>query len=304
MIINPAAGQKTPVLATLNSVFQPLGIDWDISITKKAGDARQQAQWAVQSGVDIVAAYGGDGTVTEVASGLLGSDVPLAILPGGTGNVMSIELGIPPDLGAACLLAAGENSAIQRIDCGQVNEHFFLLRLSVGLEAEMIEATTREAKERYGIFAYLWSALQNLRQPEIAQYHMMLDGQEILSEGVTCVVANSANLGLAGVKLLPTVDISDGKFDVIVIQQANLTALFEILGGVLGLNEAPLQPSADELNSQLRQSLQVWQAKAIQITTTPALPIQVDGEIIGEGRIQCNVLPQALRVIVPDVSGS
>lgn len=305
VIINPAAGQKTPVLATLNAVFQPLGIDWDVSITKKAGDARQQAQWAVQNGVDVVAAYGGDGTVTEVASSLIDSDVPLAILPGGTGNVMSLELGIPPDLDAACLVAAGEKSVIQRIDCGQVNEHFFLLRLSVGLEAEMIESTTREAKERYGIFAYLWSALQNLRQPAVAQYHMVLDGQEILSEGVTCVVANSTNLGLAGVKLLPTVDISDGKFDVIVIQQANLTALFEILGSVLGLNEAPLHlTSADELNSQLRQALQVWQAKEIRIATTPVLPIQADGEIIGEGLIQCRVLPQALRVLVPDLSGS
>ena len=84
VIINPAVSHETPVLHLLNSVFGETGIDWDISVTKRLGDGHQQAQQAVAAGVDVVAAYGGDGTVAEVASGLLGSHVPLAILPGGT----------------------------------------------------------------------------------------------------------------------------------------------------------------------------------------------------------------------------
>lgn len=303
VIINPAAGQNTPVLATINDVFQPLAIDWDVSITKQAGDARAQAQAAVQNGVDVVAAYGGDGTVMEVASGLLGSDVPLAILPGGTGNVISIDLGVPADLGAACLLAVGENSRIATIDCGQINEQIFLLRLSVGLEAEMVETTTREAKDRYGIFAYLWSAVQNLRQPAVAHFKLTLDGQEIETEGVTCIVANSGNLGLSGVNLLPTVKLDDGLLDVIVVQQASLTALFEILGSVLGIRETPvLDASAETIDARLQQALHAWQAREITIITTPPRSIQADGEIIGEGTIQCKVLPQALQVLVPNLA--
>jgi len=303
VIVNPAAGKNTPVLATLNDVFQPLDIDWDVSITKKAGDARAQAQAAVASGVDVVAAYGGDGTVTEVASGLINSDVPLAILPGGTGNVISIELGIPADLSAACRLAVGERSKVHSIDCGQANDQFFLLRLSVGLEAQMVESTTRELKDRYGIFAYLMSAVQNLRQPSVVHFQMTLDGKEVGIEGVTCIVANSGNLGLTGLKLLPTVDISDGQLDVIVLQQANLAALFEIMGGVLGLGGPVLHDAATEArDTQFHQSLHCWQAKEIKIVTTPSCLIQADGDLIGEGAIDCKVLPKAIKVMVPDVA--
>jgi len=95
VIINPAAGQAEPILNVLNSVLRPAGIRWDVCVTNEDGDARQYAQLAVTAGVDAVAVYGGDGTVTEAASGLIGSTMPLAILPGGTGNTMAIELGIP-----------------------------------------------------------------------------------------------------------------------------------------------------------------------------------------------------------------
>ncbi len=94
VIINPAAGQDEPVLGILNSVFHPAGVEWDVAITLKAGDAKRFAQQAVEEGIEVVAVYGGDGTVAEVASGLIGSEVPLAIFPGGTANVMSVELGI------------------------------------------------------------------------------------------------------------------------------------------------------------------------------------------------------------------
>jgi diacylglycerol kinase (ATP) len=306
VIVNPAAGQNTPVLATLNDVFQPLDIDWDVSITKKAGDAYAQAMAAVKNGVDVVAAYGGDGTVMEVASGLIDSDVPLAILPGGTGNVVSVELGIPNDLSAACKLAVGQNSKITTIDCGQLDDRLFLLRLSIGLEAQMVETTTREAKDRYGIFAYLLSAVQNLRQPEIIQFKMNLDGEEISAEGVTCIVANSGNLGLTGVKLLPTIEINDGLLDVVILQQANLTALFELFGTVLGLRDAPTPATStkETLDSQFQQSLHCWQAKEIIIESTPPGLIQADGDLIGEGKIHCKVLPNALKVFVPDLANT
>ena len=90
VIINPTAGQDQAILGTLNRVFHDADITWDVSITNKAGDARRFARAAVEAGVDIVAAYGGDGTVMEVATGLIGSTVPLAIFPGGTANVMSL----------------------------------------------------------------------------------------------------------------------------------------------------------------------------------------------------------------------
>ncbi|MCX6048030.1 MAG: diacylglycerol kinase family protein, partial [Chloroflexi bacterium] len=186
VIINPVAGQDEPVLQQLNAVLRECAVDWEIAVTKQAGDARRFAQQAVHHGVDIVAAYGGDGTVAEVASGLVGSSVALAILPGGTANVMALELGIPTDLAQAARLACGVESRLEKIDMGQVYDKHFLLRAGVGLEAAITEQADRSLKDRLGILAYFWSALRNLRNPEIAHYQLVLDGQAIECAGVTC----------------------------------------------------------------------------------------------------------------------
>jgi diacylglycerol kinase family enzyme len=81
VIINPASGQPDTILNKLNAVFHEAGIRWDVSITHESGDATRLAQETVKSGVDIVCAYGGDGTVMEVAHALKGGEVPMAILP-------------------------------------------------------------------------------------------------------------------------------------------------------------------------------------------------------------------------------
>ena len=117
-IVNPASGQPQPILHTLNSVFRPLGIDWDIFITKESGDAERFARQSAASGADVVAAYGGDGTVMEAARGLRGSQTPLAILPGGTANLMSVELGVPKNLAQAAAVAADPKSKVRTVDAG------------------------------------------------------------------------------------------------------------------------------------------------------------------------------------------
>ena len=100
VVINPAAGQDEPILNVLNHIFHPAGVDWEISLTHKSGDAKQKAADAAASGVDLVVAYGGDGTQMEVANGLLGTGVPQAILPGGTGNAIDVsELQSSPRFG-------------------------------------------------------------------------------------------------------------------------------------------------------------------------------------------------------------
>ena len=104
IIINPASGRTEPILSIINSAMKEAGIHWDISVTKEKGDGLQLAKAAVKQGADVVCVYGGDGTVMEVMSGLMGSEVPLAILPGGSANIMASELNIPQDLKEACKL--------------------------------------------------------------------------------------------------------------------------------------------------------------------------------------------------------
>lgn len=105
VVINPAAGHDEPILNVLNHVFHPAGVVWDISLTQKTGDATHLAAEAAASGVDMVAAYGGDGTQMEVANGLLGSGIPLAILPGGSGNARA---GVSPNVTCGCRAGSSE----------------------------------------------------------------------------------------------------------------------------------------------------------------------------------------------------
>jgi len=308
IIINPAAGGDVPVLATLNSVFHEMGVAWSVSITHQPGDGRRLAEVALNQGYEVIAAYGGDGTVAEVASGLIGTQIPFAILPGGTANVLSLELGIPADLAAAAALACGAQASLRQIDAGQICGKHFLLRAGLGFEAAMIEQADRALKDRYGMLAYWWSAMQNLRQPQIFEYQMKLDGKEITSRGITCGIANAGNLGVAGLHFGSTIDISDGLLDVLIIEEVSWRALFDILSRTWGKPETKTtldMANMSVLQETFSEAVHHWQARTIEISTEPVQAIQYDGEVYKPpaAPIQVEVLPQAISVLVPNGKG-
>jgi diacylglycerol kinase (ATP) len=288
VIINPASGQDRPVLGTLNRVFHAAGVNWDVGLTKQAGDAQRLAREAVLAGADAVAVYGGDGTVMEAASGLSGSGVPLAIFPGGTANVMSIELGIPTDLEAAVALVCSDARLIRTIDMGRIrsgnDEHLFLLRLSIGYLARMTQGAAREEKRRMGVLAYAISAIGALPQAEMAHYRITIDGDLIEADGVTCVIGNSGSLGIPGLTLSRAMSVSDGLLDVVLLQNADLLEVAKVLSNSLSGVE----------------SLPHWQGREISVTADPPQPIECDGEMIDPTPITVGIVPQTLRVIVPD----
>jgi YegS/Rv2252/BmrU family lipid kinase len=286
VVVNPVAGQEKPILGTLNRVFHPAGVDWDVKVTKEAGDARRYAQEAVKSGVDAVAVYGGDGTVMETASGLIGTDVPLAIFPGGTANVMSVELGIPGDLAQASALVCGEARELRKVDMGQVNDHNFLLRVGTGFEADLVEGAPREMKDRVGNLAYVISGFQALNNSKMTRYQLTLDGKEVEIEGITCMIANSGNVGQPGLTLAPDISVSDGLLDVIVIRAGDVGSILSVVASVITRNEnaGPLQH---------------WQAREIKLVSEPSQAVQADGEILGKTPVNIRVIPQAVSVIVP-----
>jgi diacylglycerol kinase (ATP) len=285
-VINPAAGQDQPLLKSLNKVFQENEVDWDIAITKTRGDGGRLARKAAQSGVDVVLVYGGDGTVMECASGLIGSQTPLAILPGGTANVMARELGLPLDLVAAATLAVNPHSRIRCVDMGQVGEQTFLLRAGIGFEAEMVEGADRDLKDRLGVLAYGLSALQTLANPPLARYRLCLDGVDEEYAGLACVVANSGNLGSADIVLSKKTDISDGLLDVFVVTETDLPALVSLAASVVSGRPDP-------------PALKHWQVREVSIESEPIQTVQLDGELIGKTPVTMKILPEAVQIITP-----
>lgn len=285
IIVNPAAGRDEPFLKTLNDTLNILEVDWEMFITKQAGDATRFAQAAVEAGVNAVAAYGGDGTVREVASGLQDSQIPLLILPGGTANVLSIELGIPRDFSQAISLLDSNRSTPKAIDMGMVgNQAFF--HLGMGLEAEMNKEADREAKNRSGIFAYVNAALKNLRNSPTTHYHLELDGEKIEIDGINCMVTTFGSVGVGELKLSHAIDVGDGLLDVLVVQEVNLRTVLSAAAGAV-------------FSGELAGPLQQWQVRKASIIADPPQPKVCDGELVKFNKIDIQVLPKAVTILVP-----
>lgn len=299
VVANPAAGQGNFDIKELNSRFSAADIEWEVLFTKKWGDAEILTRRALEEGADVVAAYGGDGTVSEVAGALVGSDVPMAVLPGGTANVMSVELGIPVGFGEACGVICYEELTLRPIDVGRVDDRYFLLRLSMGLEARMVEGADRNLKDRLGTLAYALSALKALATPQHIRFDFELDGKSLSEEGIACVIANSANLGRNGLQLAPDVSISDGMLDVFVVNSANLPTVMTLLSGILSQDATEVVAEEVGVEPEEPRSVRHWRAKEMQVNTSPASVVQCDGEMIGETPKSVSVLPAAIRVVVP-----
>jgi YegS/Rv2252/BmrU family lipid kinase len=284
VIVNPAAGRPAPVLHVLNSVFRPAGILWDVSVTKGAGDAARFTVDALHTGVDVVAVYGGDGTVMEVAGSLVGTRTPMAILPGGTANLMAVELGIPRHLARAAQIAAREDSITRLVDIGKAGDRYFLLRVGVGFSARKVEAASREMKDRLGILAYSVGAMQALRASKVARFSFSLDGRSAQCEAIGCLVDNAGNMGLPGLSHAPDVSVSDGVLDVFALRAVR-----------------PAAPARRRSPARQRvtgaEIAQHWKARQITITTDPLLPVQGDGEMWGTTPISISVQPGAVRVL-------
>lgn len=288
VILNPAAGQDEPALKVFNSIFREAGYGWDVRITQQAGDATRLAREAVDDGMDMVVVYGGDGSIMEAAAGMIGSDVPLGIVPGGTGNVISLALGIPRIFAEAVALLVSPERGIRSVDLGMAGEKCFMERLGVGLEATVTQSADREAKNKYGIFAYVISTVQALADPDIVTYRLKIDGEEIVTKGLSCVVANVGDLGVANLSLAPDVDFTDGLLDIFVIRKAGLINMFSLAASVIGGNDN-------------HETMPHYKGREIEIIAEPAQAVHADGEVLGSSPVRVKVLPSALKVVVPPV---
>ena len=289
VVINPAAGQDEPILNILNQVFHPAGVEWDNSLTHKSGDATRLAAEAAASGVDLVAAYGGDGTQMEVANGLLGTGIPQAILPGGTGNAMAHDLGISIHLReAAELIVSSPNR--RAVDLAKIGDKVFMLRAYTGVSAD--EAASREEKDKFGQLAYIQAGLKFLKDVKTAHYKATIDGEIIEGEAVICYILNAGSIGgLMGMEIpkVGDVSISDGYLD-----------LYAITKGL-----QPLRAISKHIfhHEGSDGGIYHWRGKEITIEADPVQDVWVDGELGGNTPITVSVMPQTLEIVVPANKG-
>jgi YegS/Rv2252/BmrU family lipid kinase len=217
----------------------------------------------------------------------MGTSTPLSILPGGTANIMSVELGIPRDLAGAVRLACRPQPHVRSVDLGRSGDSYFIQRIGIGLDADKVNRATRELKERLGVLAYSLSWLRAVHESPRATYRLLLDGKEVECDGVTCHVANSGSIGVRGLVLLRDISVSDGLLDVLVVRDAGIGSALSIAGVAAG---HPVNPEA----------FHHWQVREVGVEADIPQQVHADGEICGSTPISIQVVPAAVKIIAPD----
>lgn len=299
IIVNPQAGRDPPerLRRALGAALAARGVSFDIAQTEGAGHAAELARAAVVQGYASVAAAGGDGTLAEVATGLVGSEVPLAIVPRGTANQVARNLGVPTDIeGAADVIAFGRAVPV---DLGRANGRVFALAVGAGLDAVVMAATSREMKERWGFAAYIYAALREAVRTPPAEFRVIADGEELRIRALSVMVANVGEI-FAGIlpSVLPSLSLApagaraldswrDGLLDVLVVAPA----------GVRGMASALWQSASGAFAGD--KHLFHRQAREVVIEAAEAVPVQVDGDPGGTTPVDIRVVPEDLRILLP-----
>ena len=311
VIVNPASAdgateKNWPKIASdLRTHFGAFSVEF----TRAVGHAREIASEAAKQGTKLIIACGGDGTISEVANGILESNQPaeLAILPGGTGSDFRRTLGIPTNIAtAARMLREGRTKIIDTGRVTFVNEsrerqtRFFINVASFGMSTAVLErAASGEAKKWIPAFAprklgsklsYAAATVQTTLQSSPTDVVVQLDEEpeRHLRVAEFCV-ANARYYGGA-MKIAPDAKLDDGLFDVVTIGDANSFRL---------LTNAPRL----YFGAHLRMS-EVSHALAKQVIARPArkdqeVPVELDGEVVGQLPCTFQIMPKALRVRFP-----
>jgi diacylglycerol kinase family enzyme len=266
--------------------------------TERPGHAIELAGEAVLDGVEIVAALGGDGTVNEVANGLAGTDVPMAIVPGGMANVFSRSLGLPNDAVAATRILVNNAKGPPRwVTLGIVGGRYFTSNCGVGLDAAIVRRVEehQRAKKRGGDWFFVWTGLRvffagfDRRTPRVR----LAWGENLEHErdGLFLAIIQNTSpytyLGKRPMRLCPSAEL-DGGLDCIALDSLRTQVALPVVLSSFGRAEHVTKPHVVHLMDQRR----------IAVTCDVSLPVQMDGEYIGErDHVLVETVPNALSVI-------
>ena len=290
LLLNPVAGTTSAedVRAAFERACERFGWSGQMHETAAEDDPVLIVREALQGGADLVLAAGGDGTVSAAASALVGSRVPLAIIPSGTANFLATDLGIPGDIDAAfAYLAAGAHDLL--LDAMRIGERHYVLNVGVGLSSTIMKNTSREGKRRFGMLAYLWSGIRTLAGKQLHKFSLVVDGTALDIRAAEILICAG---GLFG-KLVNLQDVQvkpdDGVVDIFIIQARNLKD-YLVLGYYLLIGRPRSSAKIIYLRAQDR----------VRIDARKPLLVEGDGDLLHETPVEIRVVPRAVRILVPD----
>jgi YegS/Rv2252/BmrU family lipid kinase len=287
IIINPVSGGARPDVARARAqlalaVVDQHGDPAEVFVTEGVGHARELAKAAVGRGARLVMAWGGDGTINEIASALAFDEIPLGIIPAGSGNGLARELGVHPrpERAIADALAAEPRP----MDLGEIDGHMFANIAGVGFDAHVASRFT--SARRRGFLGYAGITARALTTYVPVTYRMTREGETIEARAVLVTIANSAQFG-NGALIAPGAKVDDGMLDLVVIEERSRFATLRQLPRLF--------------NGTVRQvrGCTIRQIRHVTIEAEHPMTFHVDGEPVSGGRrLVVRVHPGALRVAV------
>jgi YegS/Rv2252/BmrU family lipid kinase len=284
VLVNPSAGggRARDLLARLEGSLRDNAIAHRLVMTTSVDHGVREARRAAMRG-EAVVVMSGDGLIGQVGGALVGTGMPMGVIPGGRGNDLARVLGIPTDIpGAVALIARG---ATRQVDVGEVNGRRFLGIASCGFDSD-VNRLANETRFVKGNLVYLYAALRALAAWHPARFEVMLDGAHHAFNGYAVAAANSRAYG-GGMFLAPDAEIDDGMLDVVMTSEVSklrcLANLPKVFSGRHVENE----------------EVTVRRASEVEITADRPFAVYADGDHLADLPARISVLESALDVIAP-----
>jgi diacylglycerol kinase family enzyme len=305
IIVNPYATTvsdrlKNLVVYALQGRYEVEAVD-----TEAQNHATEIGREARDGGYDVVVAFGGDGTLNEVANGLAGTDVPVAILPGGSTNVVCRTLGIPNDVVDATehLLSLADDWQPRKIDLGKVDGRHFVFSCGAGIDATVVRRVDAnpKLKSRAGPYYYSWAGIAGFyRKYLLKPIRLRVQANGESAEGVTAIAQNSdpfTYFSNKPIRVCPEIAIDDGTLSLAVLKRAAQrdmpTLISRLLSGKRTASEHRQVECFEGLAGAVIESVSSGKDGAPR-----PFPLQVDGDYIGERtRVELAAEPAALTIV-------
>jgi len=271
-------------LTQAQSAFARREVACDLVLTERPGHASEVAADRGRN-YDAVFTLGGDGTVMEVIGTLAHSDVPIGVLPGGTGNLIARVLRIPLRVSKAVdVLLDGDEA---RIDLGSIGGHRFAFAAGIGVDARMVETTTKTLKSRFGVLAYFWTGARAALSHDRFTVIATVDGQRHERVATMVMVANFGAVFRDLITLGPRIRQDDGLLDLCVFSPRGFKDSVRVTWRLL------------RKDFRTDPCMLYTAGRRLRIETDPPRPVQADGDLVGMTPIDVVVEPLAAHVLVP-----
>lgn len=258
-----------------------------VEIPKSVDEKEEIVTQAISEGANLFIAAGGDGTVSLLSNLLIGTELPLGIIPLGTGNLLAKELGIPQKLEDALDLITAKEQKTINIDTMKLNNKYYNLNVSVGLSPKIMEGTESEDKQRLGIIAYLMTFFQQILGLKLYRFIIEFDHHKETHLASEILITNGQSTGIEALKWSDDIRVNDGVMEIFIIRAANIYDVLGVLYSVFSKNKKT-NPAISTLKFQ----------KHCRIETQNSLSVQADGDSVGKTPIDIQLVPKSLTVIV------